>query len=77
MTANKSNKSSDITGLNKTIVTENALGVYLLNNSHRKKILLKRIIPLKEEAQTEAERLAGLTGKELMNYNPRRLLNKR
>lgn len=77
MTANKSNKASDITGVNKTVVTENALGVYLLNNSHRKKILLSRTSPNKDKAIIEAERLSELTGKELMKYNPRRLLNKR
>jgi hypothetical protein len=74
MSANKSNKASDITGLNKTVVTEQALGVYLLNNSHRKKILLKRTSPKMEQAKTEAERIAELAEKEIMRYNPRRLL---
>lgn len=76
MTANKSNKASDITGLNKTVVTENALGVYLLNNSHRQKILLTRTSPKMKEAIVEAERLSEFTEKELMKYNPRRLLNR-
>lgn len=77
MSANKSNKASDITGLNKTVVTEKALGIYLLNNSHRKKLLLKRTFPTMEKAKAEAEKIANLTDKELMKYNPRRLLERR
>ena len=77
LSANKSNKASDITGLNKTVVTEKALGIYLLNNSHRKKILLKRTYPTMEKAKAEAEKIAELTDKELMKYNPRRLLDRR
>ena len=77
MPANKSNKASDITGVNNTVVTEQKLGVYLLNNSHRKKILLKRTPPIMEKAKAEAEKMAELTGKELMKYNPRRLLKGR
>jgi hypothetical protein len=74
MSANKSNKASDITGLNSTVVTEKALGIYFLSNSHRKKILLKRTFPTMEKAKNEAEKIASLTDKELMKYNPRRLL---
>jgi hypothetical protein len=74
MSANRSNKASDITGLNKMVVTQQALGVYLLTNSHRTKILLKRTSPLMEQAKAEAERITGLTEKELIKYNPRRLL---
>jgi len=77
MTANKSNKASDITGLNKTVVTNNALGIYLLTNSHRTKVLVTRTAPKMDLAKVEAERLADLTGKELMKYNPRRLLKNR
>lgn len=77
MPANKSNKSSDITGLNRTVVTQEALGIYLLNNSHRKKILLKRTFPVMDKAKVEAEKMANLTNKELMRYNPRRLLERR
>lgn len=77
MSANKSNKASDITGLNKTVVTEKALGIYLLSNSHRTKILLKRTFPTMQKTKAEAEKIAELTGKELMKYNPRRLLERR
>lgn len=77
LTANKSNKASDITGLNTTVVTKSALGIYLLNNSHRKKILLKRTAFNMPKAKEEAERIADLANKELMKYNPRRLLDRR
>lgn len=77
LNANKSNKASDITGLNKTVITDSALGIYLLNNSHRKKLLLKRTNTNMEETKEEAKRIADLTNKELMKYNPRRLLNRR
>lgn len=58
-------------------MTEKALGIYLLNNSHRKKVLLKRTFPTMEKAKAEAEKIANLTDKELMKYNPRRLLERR
>ena len=38
MKANKSNGASDITGLNRTVDTKENLGVYLLNETHRKKM---------------------------------------
>jgi len=77
LSANKSNKASDITGLNKTVVTNEALGVYLLTNSHRKKIVLKRIPLSMENAKVEVKKMAELTDKEVMKYNPRRLLKER
>ncbi|RFC55087.1 DUF308 domain-containing protein [Brumimicrobium aurantiacum] len=75
--ANKSNKASDITGLNKTISTNEHLGVYLLTNSHRKKILLSRTSNRMQDATAEATRIAELTDKEMMKYNPRRFLKPR
>ena len=77
MSANKSNNASDITGLNKTVVSDLAYGIYLLNNSHRKKVLLKRTPQIMDQTVLEAEKIAELTGKELMKYNPRRLLKNR
>lgn len=74
--ANKSNKAADITGINKTVVTNEMLGIFLLNNSHRQKILLKRVPKSMEKAKAEAEKIAELTETELMKYNPRRLLKK-
>lgn len=77
LTANKTNKSSDITGLNSVVFTKEAYGVYLLTNSHRKRILLMRCEGGFEHAKLEAERIAYLTNKELVAFSPKRISNVR
>ena len=73
LTANKTNKSSDITGLNSVVYTKEAYGVYLLTNSHRKRVLIMRCQGGFEHAKLEAERIADIMNKEIVAFSPKRI----
>jgi hypothetical protein len=75
--ANKSNKASDITGLNKTVSTQENLGVYLLNKTHRKRLLVKRVGMDMSKAKLEAQSFADKIGKEVVRFNPKVVSRKR
>lgn len=75
--ANKSTKSSDITTLNSVVQTDVAYGVYLLNKSHRKKILIKRCKEGSIKAKEEAEKFSEKMSKDLVKYSPKRISRKR
>ncbi len=69
--ANKSNRASDITGLNRTVHTQENLGIYLLNRTHRKKMLLKRVGMDMAKAKIEANKLEEKVDKEVVRFNPK------
>lgn len=71
MKANKSNRASDITGLNRTVTTNENLGIYLLNKTHRKKLLIKRVGMDMEKAKQEAKQFAERTDKDVVRFNPK------
>ncbi|MGM0477639.1 MAG: hypothetical protein ACQERC_00320 [Bacteroidota bacterium] len=71
MKANKSNRASDITGLNRTVTTKENLGIYLLNKTHRKKLLIKRTGMDMQDARQEAQQFADSTDKEVVRFNPK------
>lgn len=69
--ANKSNRASDITGLNRTVHTKENLGIYLLNKTHRKKMLVKRVGMDMGQAKIDAEKFASNIDKEVVRFNPK------
>ena len=75
--ANKANKASDVTGLNRTVEIKEQLGVYFLNGTHRKKLLIKRTGKNREVAKKEAEILVKKTGKELVKFSPKTISRRR
>jgi hypothetical protein len=75
--ANKANKASDITGLNRTVEVKEQLGVYFLNGTHRKKILVKRTGKDMAKSKKEAALLAEKTGKEIVRFNPKTVSRRR
>jgi hypothetical protein len=73
MLANRTLRASDITGLSSVTFTNEAYGLYLLNKTHRKKILIKRLNGTKENQRKEAVYLAEKLKKELVRFSPIRI----
>ena len=69
--ANKSNRASDITGLNRTVTTKENLGFYLLNKTHRKRVLVARVGNDMKIAKKKAQEFAERSDKELVKFNPK------
>jgi hypothetical protein len=73
MLANRTLRASDITGVSSVTFTNESYGLYLLNKTHRKKVLVKRLTGRKESQQKEVAYLAEKFKKELVRYNPVRI----
>ena len=67
--ANKSTGATHTTGLNQSSTIKESLGIYLLNRTHRKCVLVKRCTTnnCKEEAQQWAQKIE----KEVVRFNPK------